>query len=177
MFQELSACVFVICIVVAKAEIREEKKNRRKSVEHFLFYAFYIKHTHTHSQTHRRTHTLTENMRGKFSRFENKAEKCRKKLAIGLTLPNKLTRFRCDAEYQSPPDDSDIVRVLCVHPGGDGKRHETSHEARTEQNTAGSCGNHCACAVAHGLQQQSDVLLPPVTVRPRPSATHYLTPF
>lgn len=26
------------------------------------------------------------------------------KLAIGLTLTNKLTRFSCDAEYQSPPE-------------------------------------------------------------------------
>lgn len=107
-FQELSACVFAICIVVAKAQIREEKKTDKKVLNTFHFMPF-MSHTHKHTDAH----TLTENMRGKFSRFENKAEKCRKKLAIGLTLPNKLTRFRCDAEYQSPPDDSDSARVLC----------------------------------------------------------------
>lgn len=104
-----STRVFLPFAFCCESTNKRRKKNIRKSVEYFLFYAFYVTHTHKHTDSH----TLTENMRGKFSRFENKAEKCRKKLAIGLTLPNKLTRFRCDAEYQSPPDDSDSARVLC----------------------------------------------------------------
>lgn len=77
------------------------------------------------------------------------------------------------------PQTTATVPGSCVHPGGDGKRHEASHEARTGQNTVGSCGNHCACAMAHGLQQQSDVLLTPATVRviPRPLPHTLFNPF
>lgn len=156
---------------------KRRKKNRQKSVEYFLFYAFYVTHTHKHTDAH----TLTENMRGKFSRFENKAEKCRKKLAIGLTLPNKLTRFRCDAEYQSPRTTATATQgpVSILAGMESDTRRATRHEARMGQNTVGSCGNHCACVMAHGLQQQSDVSLTPATVRviPSPSPTHFLTPF
>lgn len=120
-------------------------------------------------------------MRGKFSRFENKAEKCRKKLAIGLTLPNKLTRFRCDAEYQSPRTTATATQgpVSILAGMESDTRRATRHEARTEQNTVGSCGNHCACVMAHGLQQQSDVSLTPATVRviPRPLPHTLFNPF
>lgn len=123
--------MFLSFALLLRKQKYEKKIKTDEKVLNTFYYMPFMSHTHTRTQTH----TLTEKMRGKFSRFENKAEKCRKKLAIGLTLPNKLTRFRCDAEYQSPPDDNDIVRVLCVHPGGDGKRHETSHNARGTNGT------------------------------------------
>lgn len=102
MFQEVSACLSFALLLRKQKNNREKNNNiRKKSVEYFFFFlfcAFYVK-PHTHIDRH----TRTENA-WKIFTFREQGGKVSEKLAIGLTLTNKLTRFSCDAEYQSPPE-------------------------------------------------------------------------
>lgn len=169
MFQEVSACLSFALLLRKQKNNREKKTTFEKKVLNtifFLFCAFYVK---PHKHTDR--HTRTENA-WKIFTFREQGGKVSEKLAIGLTLTNKLTRFSCDAEYQSPPEPASARSFLLA--GMESNDDDDDDDGTNREQQVRSCS--ALPITAHVLSGTC----PATTIRCSTAAsdcnTHYPTP-